>query len=297
MKLRYLFLLFTTVLLATCESYDQDSYQEYVVVESYAVANNPLPPVRVFTTGPANQRYDALESTIANANVQIVQRAADGDVINIYEYRYSDKDGGVYEPILDDIVQPKSTYELIVYFEDRDETVRAVTTVPDQFEILNQVPPSIIYQATEQLEIIISETERTQDQNVFVFSTIAEDTSLANLTPFYSATVDDGNAEVSDFVINSSGLINEGNFEINEDGTITLQFPWIGVAFYGKNRIVTQSVDENLNDLVRSQQVQLGGSTLSPGEIPNLIYNTSGGIGIFGSLSSDTVTTVIERPF
>lgn len=297
MKLKYLFLFFTVILLASCESYDQDSYQEYVVVESYAVANNPLPPVRVFTTGPANQRYDVLESTIENANVQIVQRAADGDVLNIYEYQYSEKGDGFYEPIVDAIVQPRSTYELIVDFDDRDETVRAVTTVPDQFDILNEVPPSVIYQAAEQLEIIISETERTQDQNVFVFSTIAEDTLLTNLTPFYSATVEDGDAEVSDFVINSSGLINEGNFEINEDGTITLQFPWIGVAFYGTNRIVTQSVDENLNDLVRSQQVQLGGSTLSPGEIPNLIYNTSGGIGIFGSLSSDTVTTVIERPF
>lgn len=287
----FLFLLFSA-----CEEYSQDSYREFVVVESYAIANTPLPSVRVFTTGPADERYDPSQTVIRDANVRLIKTGENGETLNVYEYSFSE-DSGVYKALSDDLVEARMTYELIVDFEDRDETVRAVTTVPDDFEILNQVPPSVIYQSTEQIEIIISETERTQNQNVFVFSTIAEDTTLSNLTPFYRAAVDDGNAEIEDFVINSSGLINEGNFEINPDGTITLQFPWIGVAFYGTNRIITQSVDENLYDLVRSQEVQLGGSTLSPGEIPNLIYNTSGGIGIFGSLTSDTVSTVIERPF
>lgn len=49
-------------------------------------------------------------------------------------------------------------------------------------------------------------------------------------------------------------------------------------------------------DFVRSESVQLGGSTLSPGEIQNVITHVEGGLGIFGSLASDTIQTYI-KPF
>ena len=49
-------------------------------------------------------------------------------------------------------------------------------------------------------------------------------------------------------------------------------------------------------DFLRSQSVQLGGSSISPGEIPNVIYNIEGGIGVFGSIAADTIQTNITRP-
>jgi hypothetical protein len=48
-------------------------------------------------------------------------------------------------------------------------------------------------------------------------------------------------------------------------------------------------------DFLRSQDVQTGGSTLSPGEIQNIRYNINGGIGIFGSMAADTNRVFIER--
>ncbi|HBQ58078.1 MAG TPA: hypothetical protein DD671_00195, partial [Balneolaceae bacterium] len=95
---------------------------------------------------------------------------------------------------------------------------------------------------------------------------------------------------------NSSGIINEANFQDNQDGTITLSYPWIGIAFYGVNNIVANAIDDNVYDFVRSQQVQLGGSMLSPGEIQNVIYHVEGGLGVFGSLATDTVTTFVSQP-
>jgi hypothetical protein len=68
------------------------------------------------------------------------------------------------------------------------------------------------------------------------------------------------------------------------------------VAFYEDNLIVANTIDDNVYDFIRSQETQLGGSTLSPGEIQNVIYNIEGGIGVFGALASDTVQVYIKRP-
>ncbi len=122
---------------------------------------------------------------------------------------------------------------------------------------------------------------------------------VENLTPFYAQLLEDSDTPEEDLFLfsnNSSGILNEGNFEPNDDGSITIQYPWVGIAFFGENQIVANTIDDNVYDFVRSQQVQLGGSTLSPGEIQNVIYHIDGGIGVFGSLASDTVKTTVRRP-
>ena len=57
--------------------------------------------------------------------------------------------------------------------------------------------------------------------------------------------------------------------------------------------IVPSLIDQNLYDYIRSESVQLGGSTLSPGEIQNVLTPIIGGVGIFGSMSRDTARTLI----
>lgn len=283
------------LVLSSCDIYNQEDYTEYIVVEAYAVANNPLPEIYVTTTSPVDIEYDRESQRVLNANVRITQLDADGNDADQFEYFYSSAKNS-YITTSNHRVMPNATYRLDVDFNDRSEVIQAHTTIPDEFRILNNIPEEVIYQSTEQIEITVSAPKRTNFQSVFVFSTIADDPTVDNLTPFYKASFDNDAIELSDVVINSSGLINEGNFEINADQTITLRLPWIGVAFYGDSKIVINSVDKNLSDLVRSQQVQLGGSTLSPGEIPNLIYNIEGGIGVFGSLSADTARTAFLRP-
>lgn len=285
------------IFLGSCEITSQDEYTEYVVAEAYAVANRTLPHVQVTKTSPVNEFFDAANNVLMLAIVQITLLNENGTDEKVFPYRFSLDDGGVFVPVNTEyMVEPGKTYRLDVTFNDRPEVIRAVTTVPYTFDIISDVPESVVYQSQNQLEITISQALRTGSQNVFVFSSVALEPEEENLTPFYKASLEDENIELADVIINSSGLINEGNFDINPDGTITLRFPWIGVAFYGESLVVTSLVDRNINDLIRSQQVQLGGSTLSPGEIPNIIYNMEGGIGIFGSISTDTVKTKFTRP-
>lgn len=296
MKILYLLIpLFLAI--AACEQYDQDSYKEYVVVESYAIANDSLPDVFIRTTARTDQDYNASELVIDNADVQIVLLDGSGSDEEVFGYIYNSGKEKYIPENQEHRMLPTRTYRLDVSFDDRPEVIRATTTIPDDFEIINEVPETIVYQGGRQLELVLSPTEKTQPQNIFVFTAIALHARLDNMTPFYFAALEEDGVEVSDFQVNSSGLINEDNFARNDDDTITLKYPWLGIAFYGETRIVTQSVDKNIADLVRSQDVQLGGSTLSPGEIPNLIYNVEGGIGVFGSLASDTVSTIILNPF
>lgn len=285
------------LILSTCDPYSQDSFEEVVVVEAYLVAGQQLPVIRVSRTLPADQEYTFQAAALNGANIQVVKLDDEGNEADLFEYVPHPQVRGIYQPAFPDhTVEPLGRYRLDLDFDNRPEVIRARTRVPDQITVTNTVPDTVIYQSEEQLELILAPTASAGRQNVFVFDTVALNPSAENLTPFYRAAVENENAEIEDFLNNSSGLINEGNFELRDDGSIALNFPWIGTAFFEDNLVITNSVDSNLNDLIRSQSVQLGGSTLPPGEIPNLIYNIEGGIGIFGSLSSDTVQTYFARP-
>lgn len=280
-----------------CDSYNQEQYEELVVVEGYLVAGRDLPEILVSSTLPIDREYRFSEAALSGANIQIVLLDMNNEATEVFEYiPDSDRPGVYIASTSPHTTLPGRTYRLDLDFDNRQEILTAKTTVPDQVQIENAVKDTVVYQTDDQLEILLSPTQKTQNQNIFVFDSIARNPTMENLTPFYRSAILDGDAEIGDFIKNSSGLINEGNFEINPNGTILLKFPWIGVAFYEENLVVTNSVDKNLTDLIRSQDVQLGGSTLSPGEIPNLVYNVEGGIGIFGSISSDTVETYFKRP-
>lgn len=290
--------LITFFVIAGCESLNQDEYEEYFVIESYAIAGRPLPDITVKRTSDATEFYDDEALRVNNASIQLLSLDNNGNIVNQFDYLLSENSGIYSAENSMALIQPGATYQFVVNVPEAGEQIRATTIVPDTFDIISNIPEQLTYQGQEQLEITITNTTPEFRQNVFVFSTIAQEPVEENLTPFYQATFeDDDDVELNDFIINSSGLINEGSFDINPDNTITLRFPWLGVAFYGENVIVIDSVDENLFDLVRSQEVQLGGSTLSPGEIPNVLYNTEGAIGIFGSLASDTVRTRFVRGF
>lgn len=287
------------LLIASCEVYNQDDYEEYIVLEAYAVANRPLPDVRVSTTLPTGQKYNFLEAGQSGANVRIFLMNEDGGDEEVFTYRRSPETRGVYvAENRTHRILPRRTYRIEVNFNDRSEVLRAQTTIPDAFEILNEVPDTVVYQSSNRLELLISSFIRTQSQSIFIFNTIIQDEPKPeNLTPFYKGILDDDDSiEIEDFYDNDTQPINEGNFDLNPDGTISINYPWIGISFFGNNYVVTNSIDNNLSDLISSQEVQLGGSTLSPGEIPNLHYHVEGGIGIFGSFASDTVETFFKRP-
>ena len=298
MKKLTLFALSITAIIASCDVYPQDEYEEYYVVESYLVANRELPQVRLSVTVPANEFYNFEDAAINDAIVEVRLLETGPESAVEESFTFSNSDPGIYQPDQDHAVLPERTYQLYISFPGSDDIITAHTIIPGSFEILSGVAESVVYQSSEQLEITLSESSYPGRQNIFVFNAISFEPDAEDLTPLYSDLFRDSDDPEEDLMLlsnNSSGIINEANFDVNPDGTVTIKYPWIGIAFYGLNNIVANTLDDNVYDFVRSQQVQLGGSTLSPGEIQNVIYHVEGGIGVFGSLASDTVTTNVER--
>ncbi|WP_103664420.1 DUF4249 family protein [Gracilimonas amylolytica] len=296
----FLFILLAFVLLVSaCDPYAQDEYEEYYVVESYLVANALLPEVRLSTTVPADAFYDFEEAAVNDANIeiQLLESGAESSVEQSWSYRYDAP--GIYVPEVDHNVIPGRTYKLDITLPATSEKITSTTTVPEAFQIIGAVPDSIFYQATDQLEFTLSASSYPGRQNIYVFNAVSLRPFSANLTPFYSELIaesDEPEQDLEELANNSSGIINESGFEFNPDGSATVQYPWIGIAFFEDNLIVANTIDDNVYDFIRSQETQLGGSTLSPGEIQNIIYNIEGGIGVFGALASDTVQVYIKRP-
>ncbi len=291
--------LFLTLLFATsgCDLLDQDSYQEYIMIESYAYAGLPYPDILITRTMPADVAYSEADAAISEATVRLSKVGENGETTDIVEYIPSDIRPGWYLPSdPGPIIQAEATYRFDIDIPE-NEHVRAETTIPALIEFVGELPAEVPYRAEKQLELVLNSPPQSSTGTYYLFNSTALEPSMENLTPFYLASVEgDDETDYTDYIVTNSGLISENNFDRNSDGTITFAYPWIGVTFYGPNQLVAYSVDKNTYDLVRTQSVQLGGSNLSPGEIPNVIYNVEGALGIFGSMSADTVYTSFVRP-
>jgi len=286
------------LILVSCDLYPQDEYEEFYVVESYLVALDPLPSVFLSTTAPATSEYSFDGFAVNNADVEINLLSGDENSSVEQTFPYQMDSNGVYSSIVSHEVLPARTYQLRITDipNDPEAFITGYTAVPDTFSSKSQVRDSVIYQSEEQIQLDITPSVNAERQSYFIFTTIALNPSLENFTPLYADFFNEDEDELSDFTKTSSGIVNEANFETQSDGTITLKYPWLAVAFFENNQIVANIIDDNIYDFLRSQSVQLGGSTLSPGEIPNAIYQLEGGIGVFGSLAADTIQTYIKRP-
>lgn len=280
----------TILATANCDVYEQEEYEEQYVVESYLIAGEPLPQVRITTTSPFDQEYLPVEVSVSDANVTITLQDEDETPQDIYEY--SETRPGIYEmPQNNTLVTDQRTYKLKITFPDSDHIITSKTTVPEIFETLSQDSDSVVYQSDVQLQASFSKSFYPNRQSYYIFATQALEPDNYETTPFWKMA----DSETSSLTVINSGIINEENYTVDGD-KLTLRYPWLGFAYFGPNKITTYAIDDNVYDFYRSQSVQLGGSTLSPGEIPNIIYNMDGAIGIFGSMSGASIQIFIKEP-
>ena len=276
--------------IAGCDSTENSFHQPEVVVEAYLVSGDTLPRIRVSRSLSVNRDYNFTTSAIVGADVTISQLAEDGSVVETFFFADVDEFPGIYTPVNNTVVLPLTTYELQV--NGVGQTVSARTLVPGAFELVRSNADTIFYQSDDQLELDLTRSEYPTRQNVFIFSTEALNPQFDLLTPFYRDISDED--DIEELRITQSPLINEANYDLNDDGTITVRLPWLAVAFYGPNRLLASAVDDNLFDFLRSYFVQQGGSTFSPGEIPNVLDQVENGTGVFGSVSRSEFTVFIE---
>ncbi len=282
------------LLLSGCELYEQDEYQEYYVVESYLIANDELPNVRLSTTSEITKEYSFKKNAVSDADVEIRLLNADSTVAETFPY--SETNNGIYVSRVSATVQSKHLYQLHVVTPSGD-TVTSTTYVPGDFSTVNDLQNRYTYQSEEQIEVTTTPSSYiTGRQAFYIFSVNVVNPDSDNLTPFYRDLVINQENDIGNYFKNSSGIINEGNYEQNENGNITLTVPWLAIAFYELNDVIASAIDNNMYDFLRSQDVQTGGTSLSPGEIQNIRYNVKGGIGVFGSMATDTNRIYIERP-
>lgn len=285
------------VLLAgsACDTFDPAEYVEEYVVEAYLIAGDPLPQVRLSRTGPVNEPYDFERLAVQDAEVHLYALAEDGTPATTYTYRKAGLSPGIYRPIRHAVVQSGRTYALEVVIPQTGERITAQTTVPAAISLGTVNADTVVYRGSEQFELRVRRSPEAGRQTYFRFSTETLDPRVEQMTPFARDLYERGDATINDLRRSTSPILNESNYEVESDTVIVVRYPWFGVFFYGFSRVTAHALDDNLYDFVRSQSVQQGGSTLSPGEIPNVLEHVEGGTGIFGSLSQATFDVFVAR--
>jgi hypothetical protein len=305
---RVLFVLLVPLALAGCDL-TEDEFEPEVVVEATLVAGEPLPTVRLSTTGPIDVPYsfEAFALQGAEVRVELVGESGEDDAFFFYEnVDVPENEGdfpGNYVPTELHRVLPGRRYRLNVQVPGRPDLVppgafiRAETVVPDTFRIVNPPPDTIRYDILRPSPAIdVTRSLNPERQGIYIFSIEALAADLYDLTPTIRSLLEEtDDADASDFVRTSSPILNEGNYDVNPDGTLRLRVPWFAIAYFGPNRFVASALDDALFDFLRSRNAQFNPTTLSPGEIQRVLSNVENGTGVFGSLAQVQTTSFIAE--
>ncbi len=296
---RVAIVLFAALAAAACDT-DPIFEEDEIVVEAYLEAGELFGEVRLSRLVDINDLYDFTASAVTDAVVEIRMVPDEGEQPESIPYAGVTNLPGVYQVVSTERVQPLATYELVVQIPSAGKTLRSRTTVPGDFRVVSFAPDTVVYQGGAQIEVQVTRSLYPGRQSIFVFSTQGLDPHIPNLTPFYREVIDpdndDDEDELDEYLINESPPLNEDAYDVLPDGTLSIKVPWLAFVFYGPNRLMMNAIDENLFDFVRSHQVQQGGSTLAPGEIPNVIDHVDGGLGVFGSYARSEIEVEILRP-
>ena len=286
-------LVLAAVLSSGCDSISDDPYEPVYLVESYQVANDTLQSVRLSRTTSIDAEYDTTALAVRGADVRIHLLDQAGAVESTYRLEERDTPG-LYEPATDDLVLPLRTYRLEI--DANGDRISSETTVPSDFAFISANSDTVVYQETRQLEFIMTRSVYPSRQTVFIFTSEALDPLPERLTPNMKRWYEDGEFELEEAIVATAPPLNEANYTLNADGTLTVPMPWLMVNFYGPQLVSANAIDDNMLDFVRSHQVQQGGSTLSPGEIPNILDHVEGGTGVFGSYARTERRVYIAEP-
>ena len=287
------------LLLSGCDVIESPTIGQQPVVEAYLVEGDTLPEVRLSRTAQVDASPGGQEA-ITGAEIVIEQLGADGASGETTLYRPDS--AGVYVPDGPaPVVQGGATYRFRATLPGGAE-VSAETTIPTNLSLVEAVNTESTFLSEQQPSFTVTRADVRDAPVVFIFTTtslldfnaMTDEEIRAEFTPFYDDGFDEDEDDVRDFRVNPSPIVNQGNYEDNGDGTITTDYPWIALAFYGQNEVAVSVLDRALYDYIRTQGAQQG--ALSPGEIPNVVDNIDGGTGIFGSYTRISTTIDVARP-
>ena len=321
---RPLLALLALVLVAGCDAGGVEDRPD-LVVSAFLGAGEPLPPVRLSRAAPLLDRYDPAAAAVSGATVTVTLVGEGGAADEVY--RYVPAVAGEYvaaDPAV--TVRERRTYRLDVEGPD-GERLAARTTVPPDFDVVEAPDEAVVYGVGRGPAVRITASSTADRQAVFVGTTRAlapldfEPVQIDGVT-FYRSVPEPGrfppvpivqrfldcvtepagtllceeDPGEEDVRVGVSPVINEAGYIPVGDGTLIVQIPFLAFGYLGPQSLTLVSLDAAFQAFVQTQSVQGGGSTLSPGEIPNVTTNVEGGLGVFASFASETVTTTLVEP-
>jgi len=290
-------LVLAIAVLSACDSAGLDEFVPEVSVSAVLIANEPLPRIRLALTGPTNEPYDEIERSINDAQVLLQWIQDNGTTVDL-PYELVGNAIGVYKYVNSQdsvLVEGGGTYRFEATVPGFTEPVTAETIVPDAFSVAAPPPDTMYYQVGASPRLDITPTTYPGRQNIYVFNVRAMDPENFPLTPFAADLVRDRDVDPVDLYEGNSPLLNESNYEVNPDGTVRISIIWLAFNFYGPQRFLITAVDDALVNFIQSQTIQFLPTTLSPGEIPNVVSNVENGVGVFGSVAQATTTSFLAQ--
>jgi hypothetical protein len=312
MRKRWAYGLLTAVILAASCSGERELFSpdDVGVLGVYAMlyVDQPPPAIVVYRAQSPAEPFDPRRAAERGATVTMSH-----DETTVF---YQETFPGVYRPAGVSgpealVVRPETTYRLEVV-STSGERLTSTTTTPPRLSVADWVLLDDDATAVERRLRTFAEVGDgvfTAPENQLVYT---EGLLEAWLTPVVAAGYQAGIYALdpdSGFVLDPEFLDEEdfGRFEpniasppiVNSEKKIRL--PWFAIYFKGRYKIKIFAVDRNWFDLARSLPELsgagggFGGNTGDNFERP--IFHVSGGIGIFGSASVDSVGfTVHPRP-
>jgi hypothetical protein len=301
---------------AGCDTSPAFPFEEEVVVTSVLVAGLPLPPVTLTRTVPLGAFYEPIPVTGATVTVALLR--ADGTTEATYPY--VEGAGGAYVSPDSAAVRGGGRYRLEVAVPGEADRITAETTVPTAFELVEAPPDTVVYQEGQGPAARVTPSTFPGRQTIYLFtvravdpldfrreadaSTPATDDSVwvpipgtgYDPTPFVADLILDRDVDPENFWTGNSPLLNEGGYDPNPDGSLTIRLPWLSVNYFGPTETTITAFDDALVRFFETQTIQTVPTTISPGEIPNVDSNVENGRGVFGAVAQVRATTFVRPP-
>ena len=291
------------VWLSGCDALSEDEAQRRPIVEAFLKADAPLPPVRISQTARVSETYSFAANALSGAAVTLLLLGDDGAPAARYAYAEADTATGVYQPTDAEpaapTVQSGARYRLEVTLADGG-ALSAETVVPTAFETVGEAADTLLYNILGPAPSVrVTPSAYPGRRPIYQLSVEATGQLPApnptDLVPFRCALYesDSTDFDLVDTARGASPVLNEGSFSFETDGTLTIEAPWLAIAYFGETTLKASAIDDGLYTFLTTQAVQLGGGTLSPGEIPNVDSNIEGGLGVFGAYAQAERRVVI----
>ena len=312
--------------LAGCDGQLEGDFEPKLVVSATLGAGEPLPAIFLAETSPLLETYDPEAVAVRGARVTVTLVAPDGADEATYVY---EQNGAGYLPPRDrDLGRADRASRAGPTAWTRPQTggrSGPSTTVPPLVDLVEGPQDRVVYGAGQGPELRIRQSSTVERRAAFVASTAAlAAAEFARVTvegearfrsvpdaarflpvPVYQRFLDCEPEPAGTILCGddptearrgTSPVINEDSYVDVGGGVVLVRVPFLAFGYYGPYRITLTSLDAALQDFVQTQAIQGGGTTLSPGEIPNATSNVEGGIGVFGSYAQVSVETAIAQP-